>query len=310
MMQESYSFQVLQYPFAHSYKNSALYNTEKFLGNYPTDAFYRLVMIKNNTTYAQVNLHIRQNEALNAVFSGFGGIEHELSDEMLQWFIQKLLDWCSEQQVLLLKLKLPAPFYVSNAIQTERILTDNRFEVLSDELNQHIVVSSEAYQAIIRKNERKRLRKCREAGFKFKQLSPGQLQEAYELIKDNRLRRGFPVTMTFEALDKMYHNLPENYLLFGVYDKDRLIATAVSIRVSNEVLYNFYHGDAADYRSYSPVVMLLDGVYAYCQEKKIKYLDLGISSVNGEVNEGLLRFKRNCGCRTTSKKVMIRHLQE
>ncbi len=97
--------------------------------------------------------------------------------------------------------------------------------------------------------------------------------------------------MTFEKLKEMFEVLPQHYFLFGVYDKDTLIAAAVSIRVTDSILYNFYHGDRMAYRSYSPIVMLLDGIYKFCQVKSFSYLDLGTSSVEGEPNEGLFNFK-------------------
>ena len=91
------------------------------------------------------------------------------------------------------------------------------------------------------------------------------------------------------------------YLSKGVMDNDKLIAAAISVRVSKEILYNFYHADEFTYRSSSPMVMLIKEIYEYCQRNKIQILDLGISTKNGLINQGLFNFKKSLGCSVTEK---------
>ena len=107
--------------------------------------------------------------------------------------------------------------------------------------------------------------------------------------------------MSLEQLQTSINAMPEHYLLFGVYDGNKLIAAAVSVRISRDIMYNFYHGDDVSYRSTSPIVMLVAGIYQYCQQKNISILDLGISSVEGQINQGLFDFKKNLGCESSNK---------
>ncbi len=47
-----------------------------------------------------------------------------------------------------------------------------------------------------------------------------------------------------EALNETIKSMPAGtYLLFGLFDNNNLIAASVSIRVSHDILYNFYHAD-------------------------------------------------------------------
>ena len=117
------------------------------------------------------------------------------------------------------------------------------------------------------------------------------------------------MTMEFEALDKMFRELPEYYLLFGLYSGERLISVVVSVLVDRGILYNFYPGDDVQYRDHSPMVMLLDGIYRYCQTNAIRILDLGISSVDGVLNPGLYRFKKNCGSIDSWKSTYLLELE-
>ena len=47
--------------------------------------------------------------------------------------------------------------------------------------------------------------------------------------------------------------------------------------------------------------MLVGKIYEYCQQNGIAVLDLGISSENGILNEGLFNFKKNLGSETSNK---------
>ena len=56
-----------------------------------------------------------------------------------------------------------------------------------------------------------------------------------------------------------------------------------------------YHGDLAETRGKSPVVLLVKGIYNYAGSRGFQILDLGISSVESRLNNGLYTFKKNLG---------------
>jgi len=101
--------------------------------------------------------------------------------------------------------------------------------------------------------------------------------------------------MTFKDLEAMFKLFPGNYLLFGVFDKNKLIATSVCIKVNDKILYCFYIGDALAFRPHSPITSLINGIYEYCQTNDFKMLDLGISTDKGILNKGLYAFKQTFG---------------
>ena len=93
----------------------------------------------------------------------------------------------------------------------------------------------------------------------------------------------------------MFKLFPGDYLLFGVFDKNKLIATSVCIKVNDKILYCFYIGDALAFRPHSPITLLINGIYEYCQTNDFKMLDLGISTDKGILNKGLYAFKKTFG---------------
>ncbi len=70
----------------------------------------------------------------------------------------------------------------------------------------------------------------------------------------------------------------------------------VTVRVCEDVLYNFLPADLSSYKSFSPLVYLTEAIYNYCQEKQIAILDMGLSlDLHGNEKPGLLKFKKNLG---------------
>ncbi len=182
-----------------------------------------------------------------------------------------------------------------------KIFGETNFKVISSEVNQHLAVQEEEFKVLISKNERKKLNQCLKQGYTFMQLTLDEFTNIYQLVTETRVRKGYPVSMTYENLYKTIKLMPDKYLLFGLFDRDKLIAASVSIRISHEILYNFYHADDLNFRTTSPLVMLIQQIYQYCQQNGIEILDLGVSSENGLINQGLFNFKKNLGCVSSEK---------
>lgn len=285
------------FPFRHSIANPYLFNSDRYLHCHDQSKLFRFVLLKEEQVLMETHLMVENNEAFNPPKASFGGIEYtdQLEESQLEEFLKGLKGWGRKNGIRKISLKCPSGMCHPKQPWLEKLLLERGFQLTVQEVNQHIEISEEPFVNRIKANEKRRLRKCMEAGFKFKLMTRSDLPQAYKIIVDTRKRRGFPVTMEFEALDKMFKELPEHYLLFGLYSRERLISVVVSILVRRNILYNFYPGDDAQYRDHSPMVMLLDGIYRYCQTNELNVLDLGISSVNGVLNPGLHRFKRNCG---------------
>ena len=109
------------------------------------------------------------------------------------------------------------------------------------------------------------MRQAESLDFSFREIPLNYLEEAYSLIVESRESKGYPVTMTFKDLEAMFKLFPSDYLLFGVFDKNKLIAASVCIKVNDKILYCFYIGDALAFRPHSPITLLINGIYRYCQ---------------------------------------------
>jgi hypothetical protein len=202
---------------------------------------------------------------------------------------------------------LPAPqaHNATNFAQQVYLLRLFGFETIQCDLNQSLEIDSRSLSERMNYGNLKRLRKCNRDGLIAKQLPHTDLPQVYETLFINRSSKGNSMSMTLTQLQVMIDTLPENVVLFGCPDGGQLAAAAFCLRLSPSVLYVFYWGHRPEYASQSPVVALADFIYQYAREHGYKILDVGTSTIDRELNFGLLDFKRSLGF-SESLKVRMR----
>jgi len=264
------------------------------------------LLTRDGKISARMCFAIESTEAISGQGATFGSIDYDeiLEEEEISLFIHAFNTRLEQKGIKKIIIKhWPAAYNMSAVIA--KAFKKNGYKALTDDVNQHIIIKDEEFSQGIKYNEQKKLKKAINSNYKFILLDHHKLTEVYQLIKETRDRKGYPTSMSLEQLQTSINALPEHYLLFGVNDGNKLIAAAVSVRISRDIMYNFYHGDDVNYRSTSPVVMLVAGIYQYCQQKNISILDLGISSIQGQLNQGLFDFKQNIGCESSSKSTYV-----
>lgn len=162
------------------------------------------------------------------------------------------------------------------------------------------------YYSKLEASERTRFNKCKKAGFLNKKLDSEDLPKVYNLILEAKESKGYRGTMSLFDLSEMFVLFPNDFQIFGCYNNEELIAGVVNIRVSNKIFYNFYVGDSLSYRNFSPLVFLFQEVYDYAKDQGGLILDLGLSSVDGQLNNGLHKFKLKLGGKVSFKKTFIK----
>ena len=259
------------------------------------------VLLKDSSVIARIWFHIIDGTAISGHHATFGSIDFNatLNKENINYFLTEVLNQLVQRGIKEIIIKHWPIIYCPGI--DELLFQELAFKQLENNINQHLVVTPDTFDRRIKKNEKKKLAQSIKKDYKFNQLTITALKEIYQLIEDTRGRKNYPVSMSYRGLYETVKRMQGQYLLFGLYDADRLIAASVSIRTSDDILYNFYHADDINYRSTSPLVLLLAKIYEFCQLNEINILDLGISSEKGIINEGLFNFKRNLGCETSAK---------
>jgi len=250
------------------------------------------------------NLFISDSQGLSPYKMAFGGIEgvHTLHYEHFLAFIHFILDFCSEK--LLHNLKITSyPFSYKPQVShvVSQILLSKGFSISKSELTHYVDVNQQSFLKKIHLSEKRKLKKCQQAGFVFEQLVDVDTNFVYQFVADCRNRKGFPVSMPLEDFERTLESFKEHYLVFAVKHQDMIVALTAVVLINKDILYNFYPADHPDYLLYSPTVFLVNGLYNFCQQQNIKILDLGISTDHNLPNLGLIRFKENLSSQSALK---------
>jgi len=232
-------------------------------------------------------------KAVSLPASPFGSLDfcQALPAEVLNSFMQYIFHSLRQKGVDQITIKDCIPAYRSEDTSAyEQSLMNTGFAVWQTQQNHHILVNQDGIAARLHRMEQKRLRKCRTAGFVFRQENVSALNDHYSFLQKCRQEKGWTLSLSLNQLQQSVSAMPEAYALFSVYDLDRRIAAALTVRVNRSIMYDFYHDALAAYKNYSPVVLLVDGLYSYCQQEKISVLDLGTSP-----SLSLAKFKEHLG---------------
>lgn len=180
------------------------------------------------------------------------------------------------------------------------------FNISLAETSAIILVDRSPFEQKIDTWERRKLRQATKKGLSFKTISLNRLGEVYDFILQCRMEKGYALSMNREALLKTGETCRKEFHLFGVYMEDKLVAASISIEVNRNALYNFYSAHDENFDALSPVVKLIDGMYAWAGDKKFTWLDLGTSSLEGQPNFSLLDFKLRLGAIPVAKLTFVK----
>jgi len=169
-------------------------------------------------------------------------------------------------------------------------------------LNQSVRLDDRPFSARVDADGRRRLVRARGAGLEARKLTSLQeLADAYDVILDNTRRKGYQLSMTCDRVREMAETFGDRVYGFGVFRQAQPAAASITIRVSQDVVYVFYWGDAAGFSDVSPTILLAETIYDHARSEGARWMDIGTSTNDGAPNYGLIHFKRNLGCEASLK---------
>ena len=277
----------------------SLFNLPAFfsLSSLRHTAFY-ILMPSEKKAVASIHFQIIEHSASSPYRAPFGSIEFAatLAPRVLYEFFEYLQIQLAKSGAREIHIKNPpqgcAPAKLS---LVETVLINQGYQVVTAELSTLIAPDAAAFSQHIRHSEQLRLQQAKNAGCNFWRWEVESLREVYDFLSRCHEEKGYVVSMTFDDLYKTVITFPDRYLLFGVLKDEEVIAASISIRINQNCLYNFFANHDRKYNSLSPLILLIDGIYAYCQENRIALLDLGTSALQGKPNFNLLDFKMHIG---------------
>lgn len=280
-------------------KASFLFNQDFYLKNHTASALYFFDQSINPNLLCSI-VEVSPGNFVSGYCAPFAGIECR-DVQQLQTFVGYIKETCKTLGATSITLRQAPVCYQSTSAAIHEALMKNGFQLKFSDTNQHILVTDAPFQTILDDQKKRRLAKLKATGARVEILNHIDSETWYDLYVQSRVAKDFPVTISKEAYMDLSSKLSDTYQYAGVYLEDTLLANAVFVKVNQDVLYYFLAASDADYASLSPSVLVLEAMYELAQKQQYKILDLGISSVDGQLNEGLHLFKKHVGAIDSQK---------
>lgn len=199
------------------------------------------------------------------------------------------------------KFCLPPRYFHPEIFLSQRAALENIGGSVVNETNSSIMLHSGEEPLGMRnfsRGNRKRVRQFLERGGTIEPAAPNEIPEAYRLLRENRARRGARLSLGQKKFARLLEILPHNYSLWVARIDLDLVGAAYLVELDPEVSYVLFWGDSVTGRQLSVTAAMCLTVQDYAFRRGKKVLDLGVSSVNGVIDVGLLKFKQNLGAQS------------
>jgi hypothetical protein len=247
----------------------------------------------------------------SAPFGGFSFLNDDITIAQLESGVDALILFAAEEGYESIHYTMPPLFYNETFIsKLTNVLHRKKFSITVVDLNYQFNLQKldQAYEMNIWYNARKNLKISLRQDFDFiKCESTDSKLEAYEVIKENRRRKGFPLKMTYDQVIQTTEIIKADFFLLK--KEANKVAAAQVFHVAPGIVQVIYWGDIPDFASFKPMNFLAYSIFKYYKEQGFNYVDIGPSTENGIPNYGLCEFKESIGCDITAKFSFIKSIE-
>mgnify|MGYP001034623243 CR=1 FL=1 len=252
---------------------------------------------------ARISIHVKGHAAISPARAPFGSIEmySRISHAALLNFFRFVEAGLRQNGVKQLEIKhWPASYQPFQAKQVQQVLAHQLHFAVTEEVSSVIPVGASTLRMRMKPSERQKASKS-EKLFSFSCCAPGEYKTMYDFIQACRTERKQSLSLSWKEMRQTISKFPDRFVFFKLANATGVAAAAIVIRVSDKIWYTFYYAHAAKYNKVSPVVHLLECIYARAASEKVKLIDLGTSMLQNKINKPLLHFKESIGAVTGPK---------
>ena len=264
---------------------------------------YYVIKKKKKVALAGIHFHLSDSTASSPYRSPFGSIDasSDLEPSVLFQFLQYIEADLRKIAIKKIIIKNPPTLYNPHLQSLLQVFLSNLNYYIDTAEPGAIFIVSKSGKQLSSQWERRKVKQAHEKELKLRHEGVDQLNTLYNFIRNCRMQKGYPSSMTFEDLKRTVYTFPERFLLTSIHKKKELVAASICVRCNSHVLYHFYSDHNTLDKSTNPTVFLIRSLYEYCFENRIALFDLGTSSTGGIPNFGLLNFKLRLDATPTTK---------
>lgn len=177
--------------------------------------------------------------------------------------VKSLLSWAKENNIGKIKISLPPSYYnISHLSKMLNALFAAGFQSTVWDVNFEYYLSdfNENYKSTIHYNARKALNKAETFHLSFEKTDDAET--VYEIIRQNRAEKGYPLWMSFQDVIDTSKIIPSDYFL--TRDEDgKPIASALVHQINDKILRVVYWGNMQESNHLCPMNFLSYNIFKY-----------------------------------------------
>ena len=159
--------------------------------------------------------------------------------------------------------------------------------------------SIEDYAASLDRSARKQLRQALETGFDFAPAeTASEWSRCFDLLVETRRRRGARLRISFAYVMRLRDIFGSRIAMHRLLRNGELAGAALLYRVTPSWEYVVAWGDDLTHRGKRVMNLMAYHLVGEAIAQRVAVIDLGISSVDGVPDDGLIHFKRGIGAAT------------
>jgi len=227
----------------------------------------------------------------SAPFGGFHYRNEHLAYDLVYKFLSSLKEYALNEQLKKISITLPPdPYQINMNAKLINAFIRLGFKMETPDLNN--VVNLKKFTGKWVKSEvAQNCRKAIKNGLIWSKVSDiDEMKEAYDVIHNNRTGLGRKIHMTLEDILDVKEVLPVDFFIIRDVEGN-CVGAAVLYRGHEKIVQGVFIGGDLERRNLGVIDYMYLKLYNYYKEMGFDYLDMGTSSLQGDPNMGLLRFK-------------------
>ena len=272
------------------------------LVKHKVDRVVRLIDSTNKDVSIGLVAGIKDNKLIAPFSAPFGGFHYKYEAifyDRIYDFLFKLKKYIFDQKLDGLKITLTPNIY--NPCINAKLV--NAFIRLGYTMNTPDIVNYVDLRHFngewVKSEVRQNCNKAKRNGLSFMHVSDEKsIKEAYDIILSNRKKQERSIHMTLKEVCDVNSVIPVDFFLVKNLRGDS-IGSAVLYRGHKKIVQGVFVGDVLSARKLGTMDFLFANMFFHYKKLGFDFIDLGKSSIDGEPNVGLIRFKEIHNCNST-----------
>ena len=288
--------------YVNSSPNGTLFHTRKFLSYHGVGKFEdaSLVFRKRDKITALLPATVKSvgNKRVfvshpGASWGGFVADDY-LKHRVVEELVSKLIKQASKLSCDRVELTLPPHIY-QRAYQDDIpfVLIKNGFSYVKRELTS-VVDLTQDLDTLVNRAVRKGVNKATRQGIEIS-YENNDWSDFYDLLTKTLEYKGAKPTHTLSELLRLKELFPESIVLWCAYLEGEMVGGMCSWLVNSDTWLVFYSAYNLEMTGDRILDLLFHSFIDYYKFRGYRYLDFGTSSLNMQVNRGLINFKEQFG---------------